>query len=253
MPAETQETSLDLKAFVELLRRLDERGIPYAVIGGMAVGAYARLRGGAMFSSDLDIVTTEATLQELIESAPELSLDVRSRPQPRSVPVAVMQWRGLEVNVLTASSGLPEAEFVVRGAREFRMDEPPVVVPIAEPIDLLGNKLAVRRPKDLPHIDVLRDFIEDEIVVDLSGEGAARERLASLRRYLDVLGTKSVPPELAKRLVEVVEDTTCARYLAGHIDDADAARTLLERMELHGVSPELRGILERRRLLGSKT
>jgi len=49
--------------------------------------------------------------------------------------VAVSLWHGgerrrrraLEVNVLTASSGLPDAEFVVRGAREFYFDDPPSV------------------------------------------------------------------------------------------------------------------------------
>lgn len=74
MSPETQEASLDLKAFIELLRRLDEHGIPFAVIGGMAVSAYARLRGKTIFSADLDIVTTEATLQELIETAPARAL-----------------------------------------------------------------------------------------------------------------------------------------------------------------------------------
>jgi hypothetical protein len=180
MSPEAQETPLDLKAFVELLRRLDEYGIPFAVIGGMAVGAYARLRGETLFSAELDIVTTEATLQELIEAAPVLSLDVVSRPQPRSVPVAVMKWRGLEVNVLTASRGLPDPEFVVRGAREFQVDDPPVVIPIADPLDLLGN-------------------------------------------------------------------------IAGHIDDAKLARTLLDRMERRGAARDVRGILVRRGLIGEAT
>ena len=253
MSPEAKETSLDLRAFVELLHRLGEQGIPFAVIGGMAVGAYARLRGETMFSADLDIVTTEATLQELIEAAPALSLEVLSRPQPRSVPVAVMEWRGLEVNVLTASSGLPAAEFVVRGAREFHVDDPPIVIPIADPLDLLSNKLVVRRPKDVPHIDVLRAFVEDEILVEFGGGATARERLTSLRRYLDVLGTKFVPVNLAERLIEVVEDPTSARYLAGHIDAVELARALLERMEPRGTAEDLRGILIRRGLLDDVT
>lgn len=253
MPSEAQATSLDLKAFVELLRRLDERGIPFAVIGGMAVGAYARLRGETMFSADLDIVTTEATLEELIEAAPTLSLDVLSRPQPRSVPVAVMQWKGLEVNILTASSGLPDAEFVVRGAREFHIDDSAAVIPIADPLDLLSNKLAVHRPKDIPHIDVLRRFVEDEIVVEFGGGTTTRERLASLRRYLDVLGTKALPVDLAERLIDIVEDPMGARYLAGHIDASEHAQALLERMEQRGAGEDVRGILVRRGLLDDVT
>lgn len=249
MPSEAQETPLDLKSFVELLGRLGEHGIPFAVIGGMAVGAYARLRGETIFSADLDIVTTQATLQELIDIAPVLSLEVLSRPQPRSVPVAVMKWRGLEVNVLTASSGLPDAEFVVRGAREFQLNDPPVVIPIADPLDLLGNKLMVRRPKDLPHIDVLRRFVEDEIFVEFTEGATVRERLASLRRYLDVLGTKVLPVELARRLVDMVEDPVSARYLAGHLGDAELARALLERMERRGAGQDVREILARRGLI----
>ncbi|MEX1362737.1 MAG: hypothetical protein AB1Z98_06395 [Nannocystaceae bacterium] len=249
MSPSAQQAPRDLSDYIELLRELDEQGLPYAVIGGMAVGAYARLRGQPIISADLDIVATEATLRELIDVAPEIHLEVISRPQPRAVPVAVMWWRGLEVNALTSSAGLPAAELVVRGAREFHVGEHDVVIPIADPLDLLSNKLTVRRAKDIPHIEVLRDFVEDEIVVELGGGGTTRERLALIRRYLDVLGTEALPSDLALRLIDVVEDPRCARYLAGHVDDTVVAAKLIARLEESGSASDVRRILSRRGLL----
>lgn len=70
MSPSAQQAPRDLSDYIELLRELDEQGLPYAVIGGMAVGAYARLRGQPIISADLDIVATEATLRELIDVAP---------------------------------------------------------------------------------------------------------------------------------------------------------------------------------------
>ena len=87
----------DLTRFVGLLRELDEAGIEYVVIGGCAVGAYARLGGEAVFSADLDLYLSEPGLDELLSWAREQAVTIEKLPQPRSVPVAVLRDVGPKV------------------------------------------------------------------------------------------------------------------------------------------------------------
>ncbi len=52
----------------------------------------------------------------------------------------------MEVNALTSSDGLRDPEVVVQTARDFTLSaHANLEVPIADPFELLANKLAVRR------------------------------------------------------------------------------------------------------------
>lgn len=115
------------------------------MIGGCAVGAYARLIGLTVVSADLDICVTDATLQDVLELARRDGATIRSRPQPRGVPVAFIEWQGREINVLTGSTGLPAAAAVVRAAREFELEALGLVVPLADPFDILAFPRGSRR------------------------------------------------------------------------------------------------------------
>ena len=193
------QTPRDLTTFAAFLSALEAAGIDYAVIGGCAVGAYARLVGSTITTVDLDLYVTDAAKADLLAWAPDNGVEVVKRPRPRSLPVAVLCWSGEEINALTQSAGLPDPEVVARTAREVELREAAVVARVADPFDLLANKLAVRRPKDLPHIEVLTRFCEEEATYAFEVEATPRGRIAPLRRLLRVLGRETLSEVLADR------------------------------------------------------
>lgn len=250
MPSEKTQTPHDLGDFAEFLRQLEEEGFEYAVIGGMAVAAYAHLIGEAVLSVDLDILVTQGTLADLLEWAPRRGIRVIKRPKPRNIPVAFLETDGKEVNVLTSSDGLRDPEVVTRAARPFSLrDHGDVEVPVADPFDLLANKLAVARDKDRPHAAILRRFVEEEVAAAFHDETKPRARLAPARRLLEVLDSRALPQDLASRLVELARTPVDFRFLANHVPTRDQASRLLERVEQREeeLARQLESIVARRR------
>jgi hypothetical protein len=245
MPASGDEALHDVTAFTDLLAAFDREAIQYAVIGGCAVGVYARIRGERVLSADLDLYAAPATLNLLLSRAASLGLGLRKGLQARAVPVAVFEWRGMEVNVLTSSTGLPEPEAVIRGAREVQLDqEGLLLVPVADPFDLLRNKLAVARDKDLVHIDILKRFLEEEVVHEFAQEGSARKRMAAASRLLTTLGVETLPDGLAGRLIPLADSPALRRFLASRIPNAAALASLLARAP-QSEHPELGALAKR--------
>ena len=58
MPAETQKNPSSIDDYLDLFGLLAGLGIEFVVIGGCAVGAYARLLGEQVLSADLDLLVT---------------------------------------------------------------------------------------------------------------------------------------------------------------------------------------------------
>src|SRR5262245_52775631 len=82
--------------------------------------------------------------RDRVADAGALGMNVHKMPQPRSVPVALLEWRGREVNLLTGSSGLPPPDVAARAAREFQLGPGTDLAGlIADPFDLLRNKLSL--------------------------------------------------------------------------------------------------------------
>ncbi|MBC8069883.1 MAG: hypothetical protein IAG13_16210 [Deltaproteobacteria bacterium] len=215
-----------IEDFVDILRALVDDGVSFAVIGGCAVGAYARTLGLTVLSGDLDICVTESGLQDVLSLAQRQGATIVSRPQPRGVAVAFIDWHGRELNALTGSKGLPAARVVVRDARELELRGLDLVVPLADAWDILANKLAVRRDKDLPHIEVLRRFAEEEVVASMRTSRPARARLAPANRLLDVLGATSLSDSLGERLIDFADQPPIRRFLVGRL----ATRPQVERV-----------------------
>lgn len=211
------------------------------------MGAYAHLRGETVVSADLDIYVSPQTLDELLSWAQRHGIVVRQRPQPRSVPVAFLEWAGLEINALTWVVGLPDPGVAVRSAREFTLSGAGgIAVPLADPFDLLANKLAVRREKDLPHISILRSFVEEEVVAGFEHE-TGRRRLQPARRLLEVLKQRMLPEPLARRLLPLAREPVDFRFLISSVPNAELAREVLERAgDRPELVPELETILESR-------
>ena len=221
------KTPRGLDDFAEILRRLDDEGFEFAVIGGCAVGAYARLRGETVFSADLDLYTTSDTLYDILRWAPRHNVRVVKRPRPRALQVAVLDWTGRELNLLSETTALPAPEVVVRSARELMLLGSDIEVPIADPYDLLANKLAVDRPKDRAHAEVLRRFIEEEIVAVFGEARSTRQRIAVARRYLEVMGADTLQEPLAARLVPLADHPAIRRFLVHRVPSNNLARSII--------------------------
>ncbi len=151
------------------------------------------------------------------------------------------------MNVLTRTDGLPPPDRAIREARGFRLKAAEnLEVLVVDPFDLLRNKLAVNRPKDQPHIAILRRFIEEEVVSAFQKEEAPRERMAPARRLLDVLKTRVLAPEVSARLVPLAKTPADFRFLVNSVPSREEAEGVVNRAP-EGLRDELAGILKRRR------
>jgi hypothetical protein len=233
MPTKTSPTPSPLDAYLDLLQALAEHGIDYVVIGGCAVGAYARQIHETVFSNDLDLLVTQPALDRIIAEAQSLGLVLVKLPTPQSVPVALFAWQEHEVNLLTSTHGLPPADVEARSAREFEASAPgklPILV--ADPFDLLRNKLSVSRPKDEPHITILKRFIHEEAVHAFQSESDPRARIAPAERLLAVLGTQILNVDLAARLIPLAKSSVDFRFLAHRVPASQLARLVAAAPEI---------------------
>lgn len=212
-----------IEDFADPLRALVDEGIPFAVIGGCAVGCYARLLGMTVLSTDLDICVPDSGMQDVLALALRHGAAIISRPQPRGIPVAFIDWRGRELNVLTGAKGLPDRRSVRHPGEHARDPE----------------------TKDLPHIEVLERFIEEEVVATMGGSGHVRDRISAARKLLDVLGAATLPESLGERLVGLGDSPPIRRFLVGRLATrAQAERVVAAAPEAERA--ELEAILEHR-------
>jgi len=249
MSAETAKAAHTVEDFAGFLEDLATEGFVYSVIGGCAVAAYARMRGELVASVDLDIYVSQETLRDLLQWAPRRGARVVKRPRPRNIQVAFLAWDGKEINALTETRGLPEPGVVARGARDFVLSEHGgTVVPIADPFDILANKLAVRREKDLPHIDIMMRFVEEEVVTAFAEEDLPRERLAPAQRLLGIRKRRALPKTLAERLLPFARLPADFRFLVNHAPDLSFAQDVVSRAPVDAeLCRELDAILASRR------
>ncbi len=243
-PAVDQTATLDV--FVELFEKIADVGLSCIVIGGCAVGVYARRVGETVFSQDLDLFMSEPGLEALLEASGLLGVEIQ-RPQARSLPVAVLRWRGLEINVLTSTPGMPPADVAMRSAREMALGRGPTVL-IADPCDLLRNKLSVNREKDAPHIDILRRFLAEEAIFGFAHETEARARIAPAERLLAVLGTRTLDEALGRRLVALARAPSDFRFLAHRLPTRALVADLLARAQTDDLRILIESLSTRREL-----
>lgn len=230
MPTESAQAASTLEDYLELFEALAGLGVEFVVIGGCAVGAYARLMGEKVFSNDLDVLVTQRSLEVIVADGAAIGARIVKLPSPRSVPVAVLDWRGREVNLLTSTSGMPPADVEARSARELRIAAVrEIFVLVADPFDLLRNKLAVNRPKDQPHIAILQRFLEEEAVHAFHAETEPRARIGPAERLLEVLGATVLDEALAARLVPLARLPADYRFLAHRVPAASWVDELIAR------------------------
>ncbi len=198
MSSASSKATLSLEDFSDLLEVLARAGTEQVIIGGCAVGAYARLIGGTVTSGDLDLYASYANTELILIAVAAAGGRIVKRARARNVPVAVVDWKGRELNVLNSSTGLQSPEIETQLAREFVLrGQRELAVLIADPFELLANKLAVDRPKDRPHIAILRRFLEGEVVLAFRDEEVPRKRIAPAARLLRVERKRALPVGLS--------------------------------------------------------
>lgn len=214
--------------YAEFLHALDAEGFEYTVIGGCAVGAYARLRGVQVLSKDLDLYVPAASLPELTEWARSRGATIIQAPTPRTLPAAVLDWRGQRVDLLTTAPALPSPSGLASRAHRFDLSSfGGGLVLIADPFDLLANKLAVRRPSDEVHIELLTHYLEQEVRAAMASPGKARDRMRPARRLMETMNTHALSRQLAEQLLPLVNDAVTRRFLAGTVPLRDQAQRLI--------------------------
>lgn len=254
MSSQEKKKAYTVEDYLEFIEGLIQEGFEFTFIGGCAVGAYGRLRGESVLSGDLDLYTSTPILDQALEWAERRGLPITKRPRERAIPVAVLHWDGKEVNILTSSNGLPDPPEALRLSREFEFRKRPgLKVLIADPFDLLQNKLRINRPKDQPHIEILRRFVEEEIVAAFTDETVPRERLAPARRLLEVTRSRTLPAQLAARLIPLARTPPDFRFLANNVPEREQAEAVIARARKHGdLAAELEALAGRRRFPAQK-
>ena len=223
----------NLKDFTDFLSAIEKEGFEYVVIGGCAVAAYSHLSGETCFTEDLDIYISRDTLGEIVDWAKTQStIEVLKTPQPRSLQLAVLHWDALEINILASSPGLPSPPQASRNARVFKLKERSSLrIPVIDPYDLLRNKIAVNRPKDRPHVELLEQFLEEEVLATFRSDSEQRERFRPARDLMEVRATHHLPERLFTRLVPHARTAADYRFLVNHAPSVEKARVLIEKAE----------------------
>jgi len=249
MPAEEKERTLSVEDFAGFLGALEGSGLEVVVIGGLAVGTYASLRGERVLSADLHVYTTQETQVQIMDWAPSHGARIVKRPQPRGISVAFLEWDGKEINVLSHTVGLRPPAESIQDARVFHLRKAEgLCVMVADPYDLLACKLEVNRPKDRPHQEVLRSFLEEEVVEAFRTEPGNRDRIAPAGRLLEVLKLERLPADLARRLLPHARSASDFRFLIGRAPDREFEDAVLAAVpEALGLREDIRRIVERRR------
>ncbi len=143
--------------------------------------------------------------------------------QPRALPcVLVLGWEQLEVDVLSESDGLSSPAEAIQRAWDFDG------ISVADPVDLLTIKLAMKREKDLEHIEILRVACEGIAQAKLKA-APGRDAFDFLRRWVESEAWACIPEPLFLRLLAATGRETSAearRYLAQHAPTASQAEAV---------------------------
>ena len=249
MPPEEKERTLSVEDFAGFLEGLEASGLEAIVIGGIAVGAYGRLQGQTVLSADLDVYTTPEVQVQIMDWAPAHGARIVKRPKPRGLQVVFLEWDGKEVNVLSSATSLPPPDRSMLEARTFHLSKAGgLSILVVDPYDLLRCKLEVNRPKDRPHQQVMRSFLEEEVVDAFRTEPGSRDRIAPAQKLLQVLKLRSLPADLARRLLPHARSASDFRFLAGRAPDREFEDAVLAAVpESLGLREDLQRIVERRR------
>jgi predicted nucleotidyltransferase len=151
----------------DILRALDENGVRYVLIGGLA----AVLHGAPHVTTDVDIVPEEGlrNLERLSSALKQLNAKIRVAGEPDGVPFDHSAESLARVRVwnLTTSLGDLDVTFVPSGTRGYedlkrdaeRLSVRGVEVPVASLADVIRSKEAAGRARDRAVLPTLREML----------------------------------------------------------------------------------------------
>ncbi len=165
------------EALLALARWLSSQGVPYAVIGGVAVALQAAPR----FTNDVDAVIwiDDSRWAGLLESAARFSIAPR-RPDilefaSRTRVLLLSHGSGVPIDV--SCGALPFEQALIEQATSIEIG--PLSVRVARPEDLLVMKAIANRPRDWADIEsLLRQFPDMDTI-------AARQTVHEFAEVLD--------------------------------------------------------------------
>ncbi len=92
---------------MEVFEWTHAHGFDAVVIGGLAVGAFSAKLDASSLSGDLGLLVSPGEQQRIARAAAsDPNVEVLKAIQPRALPVLVLGWGELEVDVLSGSDGL---------------------------------------------------------------------------------------------------------------------------------------------------
>jgi len=210
-----EETSAVFAALRKIAKRLEELGIPYAVVGGMALFRHGLRR----FTEDVDILVTKESLAKIHEA-----LDGRGYLPPHRH----------SKNLRDAELGV-RIEFLITGAYPGDGKEKPVAFP---------DPAQVRFEADGIQYIQLNKLIELKLASGMTNPGRLKD-LADVLELIKILNlpeshANDLDPYVRERFVSLLKEAR-RRYVAvwtkGQLDDPAFSRTLAE-MRADGIVVE---------------
>ncbi len=157
---------------VELLRTLNDNGVRFVLIGGVA----ARLRGAPLLTQDVDVTPadTPPNLEALSAALRDLDAKLRTPDDPGGVAFPIdpamlganRNWtlttRAGDLDLVFQPDGSQGYEDLIRAADTLAISEDgTVMVPVAALADIIRTKEAAGRAKDRAALPLLRQALEE--------------------------------------------------------------------------------------------
>jgi hypothetical protein len=151
----------------EILRVLDEHGVRYVLIGGLA----AMLHGAPHVTTDVDVVPEDgqANLERLSAALRDLDARIRTTGEPEGIPFdhSAESLSRVRVWNFQTSKGDLDITFEPSGTRGYddlrrdvvRMEVRGIDVPVASLADVVRSKEAAGRARDRAALPALRELL----------------------------------------------------------------------------------------------
>jgi hypothetical protein len=151
----------------EILRVLDQHGVRYVLIGGLA----AVLHGAPHVTTDVDVVPEDgqANLERLSAALRDLDARIRTTGEPEGIPFdhSAESLSRVRVWNLQTSKGDLDITFEPSGTRGYddlrkdvvRMEVRGIDVPVASLADVVRSKEAAGRARDRAALPALRELL----------------------------------------------------------------------------------------------
>lgn len=159
---------------VAILRVLDEHGVQFVVVGGIA----ARLRGAPLLTQDVDVTPSRSplNLERLVGALEELDARLRTAPEPNGVPfpfdpgllqssnVWTLVTRFGDLDLVMSPAGTEGYADLSRDAEDLRVStDPELTVSVISLADVIRSKEAAGREKDRAALPLLRRTLEETL------------------------------------------------------------------------------------------